>query len=124
LRDTRRYRLHVPFFERLEEIFSELRSAEWREAGLAKCAALRAEVDQLAEFDEQRGGVFFRPHADRLMYLFYVALLAREAEWEEAQGRATGKRAVVDYLWQRRLSGTKATMTEFLAQIAEISATI
>jgi alkylation response protein AidB-like acyl-CoA dehydrogenase len=124
LRDTRRYRLHVPFFERLEEIFSELRSAEWREAGLAKCAALRAEVDQLAEFDEQRGGVFFRPLADRLMYLFYVALLAREAEWEEAQGRATGKRAVVDYLWQRRLSGTKATMTEFLAQIAEISATI
>jgi hypothetical protein len=124
LRDARRYRLHIPFFERLAEIFGGLRAGGWREAGLAKCQELRAEVEQVAEFDEQRGGVFFRPLADRLMYLFYLALLAREAEWEEAQSRPTGKRAVVDYLWQRRLSGRKASMTEYLARIAEISATI
>jgi hypothetical protein len=56
-----------------------------------------------------------------MMYLFYAACMAREAEWEEANKRGTSKRAVVEFLWQHRISRAKENRSEYLAQIAEVS---
>ena len=122
VRDIRRYRLHEVFFERLAEMFGGLRDGSWRERGKVECDALRAEVDALNSEEEQGAGVFFRRLADRMMYLFYAACMSREAEWEEANGKETSKRLVVDFLWERRISRSRENRTEYLEQIAEVSA--
>lgn len=124
LRDARRYRMHEPFLALLEAIFENLKTSEWQENGTAGCRELRAEIEKLSAMDEQSASVFFRPLADRMMYLFYAAILGREAEWEEESMAKSGTRAVVDYLWRRRLGIRNADLNGHLAQIAEISAGI
>lgn len=121
VRDIRRYRLHEVFFAHLAEMFSKLRDGSWREHGSVECDSLRAEVEALSTEEEQGSSVFLRRLADRMMYLFYAACMAREAEWEEANKRGTSKRAVVEYLWQHRISRAKENRSEYLAQIAEVS---
>jgi alkylation response protein AidB-like acyl-CoA dehydrogenase len=121
VRDIRRYRLHEVFFAHVAEMFSNLRDGSWREYGNVECDALRGEVDALSTEEEQGSSVFLRRLADRMMYLFYAACMAREAEWEEANKRATSKRAVVEFLWQHRISRAKENRSEYLAQIAKVS---
>lgn len=122
LRDARRYRLHEPFLAYIEALFADLRTEDWKLLGLAACRQMREEMSDLDELDEAAACVFFRPAADRMIYLFDTAVLAGEAEWSEAQGRDIGARAVVEDLWRRRLGAQDADRIEHLSRIADISA--
>ncbi|MCW5971557.1 MAG: acyl-CoA dehydrogenase family protein [Blastocatellales bacterium] len=122
LRDARRYRLHEPFIAYIEALFADLRTEDWKVLGLAACRQMCEEMSDLDELDEAAASVFFRPAADRMIYLFDTAVLAGEAEWSEAQGRDIGACAVVEYLWRRRLGAPDADRIEHLSRIADISA--
>lgn len=124
VRDLQRYRLHEAFCARLGEWFGALDdSTELRDKALAQVAALRVELDALLELDELAASVLFKPLAERMMWLFYIACLAREAAWEKAHNKQIGKGAVIEWLWQKQLaSASGKELTNYLAQIAEISA--
>jgi hypothetical protein len=126
LRDIRRFQLHEDFCARLVEMFSALNDlVEIRARGLQQVEALRAEFDSLMAGDELSVSVFFRSLADRMIYLFYAACLAREAEWEKTQKGDTSKRAVAELFWQRRIEGaTSKQIPNYLRRIAELSSTI
>ncbi len=124
LRDIHRLGSHEVFCERLSAMFADLRHSVWREAGIRECHSLGAQLDELKSENEQAGSVFFRPLADRMMYLFYAACLAREAEWEETHLGNAAKRGVVEFLWQRRISSAKMGRADYLKQIGELSCEI
>jgi acyl-CoA dehydrogenase len=128
VRDIQRYRVHDAYCSRLARLFASLAtpgSAEIRRQGLQQNETLRSALESLMKQDEQSAGVFFRPLADQMMYLFYAACLAREAEWEEQEKGESGKRAVVEFLWHRRIAGAKAEpLPNHLQRIAEISAAL
>ncbi len=128
LRDIRRLESHRPVFECVSEMFHGVTDSRWREAGIAECENLGSEVERLRSEDEQRASIPFKGLADRMMYLFYAACLSREAEWEEAQGIGSTKRAVVDFLWRCRLKRARmddegsAASSDFVEQVFEVSA--
>lgn len=121
LRDVRRYRMHEPFFAHIETLFAALRTDEWKAAGRSACREMREELEELNQLDEASASVFFRPLADRMIYLFDAATLGGEAEWSEARGKDIGARTVVEYLWRRRLGAERGSRAEHLSRIAEIS---
>ncbi|MDX2029812.1 MAG: acyl-CoA dehydrogenase family protein, partial [Blastocatellia bacterium] len=120
-RDLQRYRLHDPFCARLVDDFA----AVGNDRGVAEVERVRGEIDAILALDERAAGVFFKPLADRLMWLFYLAALEREAEWEERHNRSLGKRDVIAWLWQRYIdrSETKDALKS-MKQIADISSRI
>lgn len=125
LRDRRRFRLHEAFCARLEAMFTALNRPDDGlsvNIGHRHVAALRADLNLLLTFDELSASVAFRDLVDRMMSLFYVACLLREAEWEEQRKRETDKRAVAKFFWQRHLEpGPNKLSPDYLARIAEIS---
>jgi alkylation response protein AidB-like acyl-CoA dehydrogenase len=123
-RDIRRLKLHEPFCARLARWFGSLADAELRDRGLREVGALSDELDSIISTDELSAGVLFKPLADRMMWLFYAACLAREAEWEESRGIEIGKRAVVDLLWRRVEKETGAPPDEYLKLLAQVSSTL
>lgn len=126
LRDMRRYRVHEDFCTRLESLFASLESADdtlTRPAGLRHTAALRDELNRLLTHDELSASVALRATADRMMYLFYAACLACEAEWEEAKKGDEGKRAAAKFFWWRHVEpGASKLSSDYLSLIAEVSA--
>jgi len=58
------------------------------------------------------------------MWLFYVACLAREAEWEKTRGKDIGKRAIVDLLWGRVEKDNGANPAEYLKLLAQVSSAL
>ena len=116
-RDLQRYRLHEPFCAGLVEDFG----AVGDDRGVAEVERLRGELDDLLALDERSAGVFFKPLADRLMWLFYLATLEREADWEERNNRSLGKREVLAWLRQRFLDREPEDRAIALQRIAEIS---
>lgn len=125
VRDLQRYHLHEAFCARLAKWFGALDDAiELRAKWLAQIAALRAELDALLALDELAASVLFKPLAERMMWLFYVACLAREAAWEEANSKQLGKRAIIEWLWKKQVAAAgNKDLTNYLTSIAEISAT-
>ncbi len=119
-RDIRRLKLHEPFCARLADWFGSLADADWRDRGLMEIGALREELLSITSMEELPAGVIFKPLADRMMWLFYAACLAREAEWEEARGEEIGKRAVVDLLWSRIEKGRSEPIAEYLKLVAQV----
>lgn len=119
-RDVQRQDLHEPFCTRLAELFGALEGAafaELREKGLARVATLRADLAALKEQDELAAGVGLRALAERALWLFNAACLAREAEWTKE------KLAITEWFWQRRVEGKRRKLpADYLQQIAEISA--
>lgn len=124
VRDLQRYQLHEAFCARLSEWFGALNDAsDLRDKALAQVATLRAALEALLRLDELAASIVFKPLADRMMWLFYIACLAREAQWEEANGKQTGKPSVIEWLWQRRFANADSNdLANYLGQIAEISA--
>lgn len=117
-RDLQRYRLHDAFCARLIDSFG----ATGNDRGVAEVERLRGDLDAILTFDERSAGVFFKPLADRLMWLFYLATLEREAEWEERHNRSIGKRDVIEWLWQRFIDRSeKKDALKSMKQIADIS---
>jgi acyl-CoA dehydrogenase len=124
-RDIRRLKLHEPFCARLDDWFGSLIDENLRERGGRQVRTLRDQLDSIMSTDELSAGVLFKPLADRMMWLFYVACLAREAEWEESRGKGIGKRAVIEWLWQWRIAGEdRQDLSNRLRLISEISETL
>jgi acyl-CoA dehydrogenase len=123
VRDIQRYGLHDAFCAVLTEWFSALNDADMRSRALAQVETLRTELDALLVLDELAAGVAFKPLAQRMMWLFYVACLGRESSWEEVNSRSIGKRACIDWLWRKKIeSDGRREFSAYLGQIAEISA--
>jgi hypothetical protein len=123
-RDIRRLKLHEGFCSRLDNWFGSLADADWRDKGVRQVRLLRDELDSITSTDELSAGVLFKPLADRMMWLFYVACLAREAEWEKARGKEIGKRAIVDLLWGRVEKENGAHPAEYLKLLAQVSSAL
>jgi acyl-CoA dehydrogenase len=124
VRDVQRHNLHEAFCARLDDWFGALANADLRDRGVRQVRALRDELDSILSTHELSAAVLFKPVADRMMWLFYVACLAREAEWEEARKRDTGKRAIVDLLWGRVEKETGAAPAEYLKLLAQVSSAL
>jgi hypothetical protein len=123
-RDIQRRKLHEPFCARLDGWFNSLADADLRDKGVRQVRILRDELDSIISADELSAGVLFKPLADRMMWLFYVACLAREAEWEEARGKGVGKRAIVDLLWERVEKEQGRPPAERLKLMAKVSSVL
>ncbi len=121
VRDIQRLKLHEAFCARLEEWFGAIGDAHFRERGALQLRVLREELDSLLSVDELSAGVLFKPVADRMMWLFYVACLAREVEWEVKRGRDSGARAVTELLWRRVETESIPAPTEYLKLLADVS---
>jgi acyl-CoA dehydrogenase len=124
VRDVQRHNLHEAFCARLDDWFGALANADLRDKGVRQVRALRDELDSILSTDELSAAVLFKPVADRMMWLFYVACLAREVEWEEARKRDQGKRAIVDLLWGRVEKDTGAAPAEYLKLLAQVSSAL
>ena len=59
-----------------------------------------------------------------MMWLFYLACLAREVEWEEARGNEISKRAIVDLLWGRVEKEHGKTPAERLKLVTQVSSAL
>ncbi len=123
-RDIRRLKLSEPFCARLDNWFGSLADADWRDKGVRQVRLLRDELDSIASADEFSAGVLFKPLADRMMWLFYLACLACEAEWEEARGKEISKRAIVDLLWGRVEKEHGKTPAERLKLVTQVSSAL
>src|SRR5215471_17913191 len=123
-RDIRRLKLSEPFCARLDIWFRALADEELRDKGVEQVRFLRDELDSIASADDLSAGVLFKPLADRMMWLFYVACLAREDEWEESRGKDIGKRAIIDLLWRRIEKETGAPTAEYLKLLAQVSSAL
>jgi hypothetical protein len=124
-RDLRRLELHEAFCATLESWFDSLADSDLRDRGARQVRVLRDELDSIISADELSAGVLFKPVADRMMWLFYIACLAREAEWERSRGKEIGKGAVMEWLWQWRVGGEdRRDLSDHLRRISEISATL
>jgi alkylation response protein AidB-like acyl-CoA dehydrogenase len=125
VRDCQRNKLHEAYGETIRQTFESLTNADLKARGLAKLEELLREIETTLALDELSAGVFFRELADRMVYLFYAARLAVEAEWETANGKAIGKPAVVEWLWQNRVErSAKKASANYLRLISEISSTL
>jgi acyl-CoA dehydrogenase len=123
-RDIRRLKLHEAFCARLDNWFGSLADADLRDRGVRQVRLLLGELDSIISMDELSAGVLFKPAVDRMMWLFYVACLAREAEWEAARGKEIGKRAIIDLLWTRVEKETGAPPAEYLKLLAQVSSAL
>ncbi|HKC88154.1 MAG TPA: acyl-CoA dehydrogenase family protein, partial [Blastocatellia bacterium] len=123
-RDIQRRKLHEPFCARLGGWFNSLADADLRDKGVRQVRILRDELDSITSADELSAGVLFKPLADRMMWLFYVARLTIEAEWEEARGKEIGKRAIVDLLWERIEKEQDRPPSERLRLLAQVSSVL
>jgi alkylation response protein AidB-like acyl-CoA dehydrogenase len=125
VRDIQRHRLHEAFCASLNRWFGSLSQADLRARGSEEVANLRAELDSMLTLDELAASIVFKPLADRMMWLFYLACLARETEWEERNNRDIGKRAVIEWLWQKRIkSYDKRDLPNYLQLISQIGAVL
>src|SRR5262249_43492543 len=124
IRDIQRRQAHEAFCARLDGWFGALANADSRDRGVRQVRVLRDELDSILSMDELSAAVLFKPVADRMMWLFYVACLARETEWEEASMRDTDKRAIVDLLWMRVEKETRIAPTDYLKLLAQVSSAL
>jgi hypothetical protein len=122
VRDIQRHELHEAFCARLDEWFGSLDHEGLKSRGSAQIEKLRAELDSMRSLDELAAGVFFKPLADRMMWLFYIACLAREAEWEEAHNKSIGKHSAIEWIWGKYIDGAdRKDLPDYLRLISEIS---
>jgi hypothetical protein len=121
VRDIQRYKLHLPFTEQLAQWFNSLRDSGDRNRGIRQIEQLRANLDALLTLNEPGASVLFKPLADRMMWLFYIACLARQFEWEKSHNKSTGNHAVIDWLWQKQIEKENMKdLSSYLQQISEI----
>ncbi|HZS04492.1 MAG TPA: acyl-CoA dehydrogenase family protein [Blastocatellia bacterium] len=126
LRDIHRYRVHEPFCTHLVHLFSSLQSgqmAELHAQGLGQVESLRSELNGLLKEDELTGSIAFRRAAERMMYLFYAACMAREAERGEARNGNAGRREALELFWHRRVAAT-LSMPDYLKRISQVSSAL
>ena len=125
VRDIQRYQLHLPFTDRLAQWFAALRHPDYKQKGRKQVEILRADLDALPGLDEPAASVLFKPLADRLIWLFYIACLARQFEWEEAHHKSAGSQAIIDWLWQKQIENESmhervGDLSSYLQRLSDI----
>src|SRR5262245_29007628 len=121
VRDIQRYKLHLPFTARLGQWFGSLRETGNKNRGLQQIEKLRENLEGLLTLNESAASVLFKPLADRMIWLFYIACLARQFEWEEDRNKSTGKRAIIDWLWEKQIEKEgMEDLSNYLQQISDI----
>ncbi len=121
VRDCQRHQLHAACGEHLKSMFASLSNETVKTRGLAKLEELLAEFEMVLALDEFSAGVAFRDLADKLIYLFYAARLAMEAEHHHDAETAT----LAEWLWQNRVErSAKKISANYLRLIQEISSSL
>lgn len=122
VRDIQRHRLHENFCSQLAGWFGSLRDSSLKVKALARLDLLKNSLDALSSFDELTASIAFKPLADQMMWMFYLACLARESEWEDQNRKPCGKPAVFDWLWDKFIEkNEEKDLSKYLQQIAQIS---
>ncbi|HEU0172756.1 MAG TPA: acyl-CoA dehydrogenase family protein [Blastocatellia bacterium] len=127
VRDIQQRKLHEGACAKLAALFGELELDdlnELRSRGVFLVKSLRESFNTIQSRDAHTASTVIRFAVDRMIYLFYVACLGREAQWEKRQRGATDKLAVIDWLWRNRIIPGSILPEEYLRQIAEVSATL
>jgi alkylation response protein AidB-like acyl-CoA dehydrogenase len=125
VRDLGRYRLDGVFCSVLTDWFNAINDADWRARALEQIENLRADLIDILSSPGDSAGVAFKPLAERMIWLFYLACLGRECTWEEENDRSIGKRACIEWLWRRKIeNSSRKDIASYLAQLAEISASL
>jgi alkylation response protein AidB-like acyl-CoA dehydrogenase len=121
VRDCQRHQLHAACGEHLRQMFASLNDATWKTRGLAKLEELLGEFETALALDEFSAGVVFRDLADKLIYLFYAARLAMEADHSKQSETAI----LAEWLWQNRVEhSAKKISANYLRLIQEISSSL
>jgi hypothetical protein len=125
VRDIGRHRLDGVFCSVLTDWFNAINDADWRDRALEQIENLRADLIAMLSFPEDSAGVAFKPLAERMMWLFYLACLGRECSWEEEHDRSIGKRACIEWLWRRKIEDSSLKdISGYVTQLAQISAAL
>jgi len=127
VRDIQQRKLHEGACAKLAALFGELELDdlnEIRSHGVSLVESLREIFNTIQSRDAHTASTVIRFAVDRTMYLFYVACLGREAQWEKRQRGATDKLAVIDWLWRNKIIPGSILPEDYLRQIAEVSATL
>ncbi|MGH9755900.1 MAG: acyl-CoA dehydrogenase family protein [Blastocatellia bacterium] len=121
VRDIQRHKLHNAFCARIAAMFA----LAGDKGGMEQATRLLDDLNSLLTLDELSASVLFKPLADRMMWLFYIASLARESAWEEENGKPIGKRAVIELLRQKHIGNDGGqSLSNYLRVIDEISAAL
>jgi alkylation response protein AidB-like acyl-CoA dehydrogenase len=104
-RDMRRYRIHEPFFDLVQEMLDPLPFQRLRREGLEALADIRTQLDALLHMDELSASIPFRPLMNRLTDLYYVACMGVEAAWEVYKKEDRSKQRLAEFFFDRRVAG-------------------
>ncbi|HFC11584.1 MAG TPA: hypothetical protein ENJ56_01975, partial [Anaerolineae bacterium] len=102
-RDFRRYAHHLPFIERVRNMFDGLTVRNLKQEGVAACDQISAELTQILTLPELEASVYFRPLMDRLCDLFYTGCMAVEAGWEILIKQDRTKQRMAEFYFNRRV---------------------
>lgn len=102
-RDFRRYAHHLPFIERVRNMFKGLRVENLKREGLAEVERISAELDAILALPELEASVYFRPLMDRLTDLFYTGCMAVEGSWENLIKQDRTKQRLAEFYFNRRV---------------------
>jgi len=121
VRDIQRHKLHNAFCAKIAAMFALAGDKN----GMEQATRLLDDLNSLLSLDELSASVLFKPLADRMMWLLYIACLSRESAWEKENDKTIGKRAVIELLWQKYIGNDGGKdLSNYLRVIDEISAAL
>lgn len=104
-RDMRRYQVHEPFLDLVQEMLDPLPFKRLRREGVEELKIMRQRLDALLKMDELAASIPFRTLMDRLTDLYYVACMGVEAAWEVFKKEDRSKQRLAEFFFDRRVAG-------------------
>ena len=104
-RDMRRYEVHEPFLELVEQMLEPLPFKRLQREGLEQLEQIREQLDALLQIDETAASIPFRALMNRLTDLYYVACMGVEAAWEVFKKEDRSKQRLAEFFFDRRVAG-------------------
>lgn len=104
-RDMRRYEVHEPFLELVQEMLEPLPFKRLQREGLEQLEQIREQLNALLQIDETAASIPFRALMDRLTDLYYVACMGVEAAWEVFKKEDRSKQRLTEFFFDRRVAG-------------------
>lgn len=121
-RDFRRYAHHLPFLERVRNMFSGLTMRELKAEGLKACDQISEELDAILALPELEASVYFRPLMNRFTDLFYTGCMAVEGSWEHVIKQDRTKQRIAEFFFNRRvLNKPLAHWKEYPTWVSKLS---
>lgn len=117
-RDIHRYKLDDVFAEKVKGWFRDLKNMYLGGRGISHINKLSGKLFLVHEGYGPSGALILKPIAERMMWLFYIACLARLAEQDESV------RPALDWLWRKHIEDKPDDPRNYFWRIAEISSTL